>query len=269
MNKIITGLNWCNSIIEIYFLSKRLFFIAIISLILSLETNLSAQESKVWDYPVHYGTAEWERLNTSNEKTYAYNIPDSVLENMNTKDLVESCLNYPDIILIMSRDNIQLGYNYLKRIFNGFQELENRRNAGGELIKIYQKINPEEIMNLITPDNRGVFFLKLTFTELLLAQKSILQNLKDDEIVHLLSLTNSVYEKKSSEMKYYAKFGITTPCLIIGRLFEIHNPELYARLISNNPHIHVFLNETIVAEKDDLDQIIMASKEYLQTKRYE
>jgi len=211
----------------------------------------------------------WGKLKTYEEKINAYNIPDSLLKNISTKDLVETCLNYPDIILLMSRDNIQQGYDILKPIFNGFSELEKREDAGTELIKLYQNIDPAEIVNLKTPDDRGIFSFNLTFLELLLAQKTILQDLSEKGRINLLSLSTSMYKKKISIIKYYAIFGLTTPCLISGRLLEIQNSELLNQLILNNPNIQMFLDRFFITKEDDLDKIIKAGLEYLQTKGYE
>jgi hypothetical protein len=249
--------------LNILFIRKILY---IFLLVLFFNLKFLAQQSKAWNYPIRYGTTDWEKFKTSGEKINAYNIPDSLLKNMTTKDLVETCMNYPDIILIMMWNNVQLGYDKLKLMFNGFRELEKRKDAGGELIKLYQKVKPEDIMNYKSPDDRGDFSLKITFLEILLAQKPILQNLNDDEATSLFSCSSSVYERKLSIIKYYEQYGLTTPCLIGGRLLEVKVPITYRQLTSDNPHIHVFLNESIVSEKSDFDQIVNASKSYLKTK---
>lgn len=88
---------------------------------------LFSQESKTWDYPVKPGTIEWSNLTTYEERLDAYNIPDNLLKNMNTGDLVQTCLNYPEFRLIMTRNSLQQGYDYLKSIFNGFNELKKEK----------------------------------------------------------------------------------------------------------------------------------------------
>ncbi|MBK7133895.1 MAG: hypothetical protein IPH69_14065 [Bacteroidales bacterium] len=85
---------------------------------------LPAQESKVWDYPVHYGTAEWSKLSTFQERLKAYNIPENLIQNMTTEDLVKTCLEYPEWLLISGFNNFQTGYSAIRSVFNGFRELE-------------------------------------------------------------------------------------------------------------------------------------------------
>ena len=176
----------CAALFAIY--CQKILYVLLV--VLCFSSKLSAQQGQIWNYPIHYGTTGWEKLKTFGERINAYNIPDSLLKNMTTKDLVETCMHYPNIILIITRDNVQLGYNDLRLMFNGFRELENRKNAGGELIRLYQEIKPEEIVGIKSPDDRGDFSLKLTFLEILLAQKPILQNLNQEEAIQLFSVSN-------------------------------------------------------------------------------
>lgn len=60
-------------------------------------------ESRVYDYPIQPGSAEWDSLDTYGERLDAYNIPDSILKVMNTADLVRTCLSYPEFRLIMTQ----------------------------------------------------------------------------------------------------------------------------------------------------------------------
>ena len=48
-----------------------------------------------WDYPVKPGSKEWQQLTTQELKVRACQIPDELLSQISTKDLVELCLNYP------------------------------------------------------------------------------------------------------------------------------------------------------------------------------
>lgn len=113
--------------------------VTIITFLVSI-TLFSQNIDHTWNYPIKPGTKEWQNLKTPKERINAYNIPDSILYKISTKNLVKSCLNYPDMIVIMHRDDLQSGYNYLKTLFNGFEELEKRPDAGKELIEVYKKI---------------------------------------------------------------------------------------------------------------------------------
>ncbi|MCG6187625.1 hypothetical protein [Maribellus maritimus] len=101
--------------------------------------SFAQTEEVTWNYPVHPGTEEWNTLNSFSERLNAFNIPGDILTEMTTENLVETCLAYPWWILITSRDNNQAGYDYLKSVFNGFRELENRKDAGKEFLKSTKK----------------------------------------------------------------------------------------------------------------------------------
>ena len=79
----------CEGIINsgVRFLTCRLLFM------LTFFSYLHAQESKVWDYPIHSGTSEWGKLKTYKEKLKALNILDSMLLKMSTKDLLDRIAN--------------------------------------------------------------------------------------------------------------------------------------------------------------------------------
>jgi hypothetical protein len=102
-----------------------------------VSTNILAQESRVWDYPIHYGTPEWDRLSSYQERLKTYNIPDDLIIYMTTADLVKTCLNYPEWLFITSCNDFQTGYNSIRSLFNGFVELEKRPDAFKELYKVY------------------------------------------------------------------------------------------------------------------------------------
>lgn len=169
-----------------------------------------AQESKTWDYPIHSGTDEWRMLATYEEKLDALNIPESNLLNMNTEDLVKTCLSYPYWILLTTRDNNQLGYNYLRSIFNGIGELEKRNDSGLELLKVYQEMKPGNIIFINSSVDRGKLIFQFKIIEVILSQRPVLLNISEENLVSLLETALEVYEKKNDFMNYYSEYGLTT-----------------------------------------------------------
>ena len=152
-----------------------IFFIPFIS--------FAQTEEVTWNYPVHPGTEEWNKLNTFPERFNALNVPDDILTEMTTENLVKTCLRYPWWILITSRDNNQDGYDFLKSVFNGFRELEKRKDAGTELLKVYEKMMPEDIYQYKTLVKQGVICFEFTYIEMLLSQTNVLENMEDENLV--------------------------------------------------------------------------------------
>jgi hypothetical protein len=74
---------------------SKFLIITTVCLIFSMNSIFS-QTARIWDYPVRYGTEEWKKLKSFKDQLNAYNIPDSLLKIMETKDLVATCILYPD-----------------------------------------------------------------------------------------------------------------------------------------------------------------------------
>jgi len=240
------------------FLFKYIFFSCFF---IMLSNNLSAQRSKICDFPVHYGTPEWEKLSTFRERLQAYNIPDSLLKYMTTGDLVKICLAYPEWMLISICNNFQEGYDLLRSVFNGFVELEKRPDAFKELFNMYQNMDPEKISKI---SKKGLYVLQFTHIELLLSQRCILSSLKKSELISLIQNLLIVYEKKCNYLEIFSTFGLSTTCLILGRILEQGYSDIYKTLINTIPEFQRFINVgRFGPNKILLDKIIAASKEYL------
>ena len=81
--------------------------------------NAQTREINVtWDFPVRYGTKEWENLKTFEEKFNAYNIPDEILKNISTEELVKTCLSYPQLGLMHAYNTTGQGFAVLYNLFN-------------------------------------------------------------------------------------------------------------------------------------------------------
>lgn len=236
-----------------------LFFFVVINIQLIKGQN----QSKVFDFPIKPGTKEWAKLNTYKERIEAYNIPNNLLQSMNTEDLVQTCLNYPEFRLIMTRNSLQQGYDYLKSIFNGFVELEKRKDAGTELLKAYKKLNPADITNYDTPVKRGGFAFEFTYIEIILAQKAVLVNLSKKEKIGLIKKAVSDYEIKEKMPDNYSTFGLTTPALILGRLLDTDNFQEYSAIKTKDKNTQSFIDYTYLGSSSTLSDIIIISKSYL------
>jgi len=220
-------------------------------------------QSKVYDFPIRPGTQQWQNLNSYDEKLNAYNIPETLLKNMNTSDLVQTCLNYPEFRLIMTRNSLQQGYDYIKSIFNGFRELEKRSDAGKELIEQYKNLYPSDIKKFDTPVKRGGFAFKLTYIEIMLAQKPILLTLDVNSKKELIKAGISNFEMIEKMPENYGTFGLITPALVLGRLLETNNLAEFSTKISADSKLRWFVDKSIVDDTATLTYIVTNSKTYL------
>lgn len=94
-------------------------------------------EEGVYDFPINLSSAEWNDLGTRENMLSATQIPEALLEDMETSDLIKLVLKYPLLSEIHLYENNLEGYNALKENFNGICELLSRDNAYSELLKFY------------------------------------------------------------------------------------------------------------------------------------
>lgn len=243
-----------SKILNLFFLKRFFVILLFFPLILTAQT-----EEVTWNYPVHPGTDEWKQLDSFSERLDAFNIPDSILTEITTENLVKTCLKYPWWILITSRDNNQAGYDYLKSVFNGFRELEKRKDAGKELLRVYEKMLPEDINKFTTLVEQGVFSFQFTYIEILLAQTNILKNLDEKNFMHLLEKASSIYKEKSKAFDKFSYYGIANSCLILSRILELKSYYEFNILANNFPELMNFNKKGNSTNKILLDRIYLES----------
>lgn len=240
----------------------KLFISTSLLLLLFLSAEAQIKEAE-WNYPVHPGTEQWNELDSFSERLNAFNIPEGILSEMSTENLVKTCLSYPWWILITSRDNNQAGYNYLKSVFNGFRELENRQDSGIELLKVYGKMMPESVMNFESLVKQGMYCFQFTFIEILLSQPDILKNSEDEYSKTLVQKTISVYEGKTVAFDKYSYYGVSSTCLILARVLRMNSYPDYIRLLEKYPELKRLDETGTSGNLELLEQIVVAAKRIL------
>ena len=220
-------------------------------------------ESQPYNFPIGPGTEEWAALESYEARLDAYNIPDSILEVMTTADLVETCLHYPEFRLIMTHNSLQQGYDYLRSIFNGFVELEQRPDAGAELISVYLENNPRDINMISGILNKGRFSFDMKFVEVLLSQKVIQRSLSLNDRLDLTAKAISNYETIKEMPAEYGTFGLVTSTLLLGRIMDVDKYFLFTKLKSDNNLISTFIEHSQPADVSQFDAIVSIAREYL------
>lgn len=235
---------------------KIIFLCQFLALIILTPFVTMAQTDEVtWNYPVHPGSKEFKQLHSFSERLNAFNIPDSILTKMTTENLVKTCLAYPWWILITSRDNNQAGYDYIRSVFNGFRELEKRKDAGIELLRIYEKMMPGYIFKYETLVKQGVLCFQFIYIELLLSQPNILKNISDGYLIQLVQKASSVYNTKLSASDKYSYYSISSSCLILSRILKLKKNSEFDLLKNIFPDLVDFNNKGISDNKELLNRI--------------
>ena len=170
-----------------------LMCILMIGCIVSIPVFAKENSSKKFEYSIRPGTEEWGKLNHG-ERVLTSQIPQEILENMNTEDLVTAVLDYPCFLDMMFYDTHQQGFEVLREHFNGMQELFSRKDVATCLLNEYRKQSIMELVNIKNKDEQFNKSLELTYLETMLAQPEITQKFSDNEINELTYLTNKNYK---------------------------------------------------------------------------
>jgi hypothetical protein len=219
-------------------------------LLLSI-TAFSQSKKVVWDYPIRSGTDEWSKLTNVEEQFKAYNIPDSMLKRMPTAELITTCLNYPEWGLMDAYNERTTGFSVLVSLFNGFQELFIREDAGKELIKLYMKLDPLAVNPVWTPLQIGLYGFQFTKIELLLMQKSIIKNLNKGDMDALSDVAISVYERKKQLPQIYSLWNLSPTVGICLSLIEKKD----SGFLKSNYKIQGFKHQIMTNDIGVLDEI--------------
>ena len=104
---------------------KKILF----TFLIFLSSVTHAQEKTAWDYPIKPKTEEWEKLENNKAKVEVCQMPESVLQDISTNDLMTLCLQYPLLYDVFAFNNVNDGLRKLFSDFNGIREFSKRESA--------------------------------------------------------------------------------------------------------------------------------------------
>ena len=152
----------------------------------------------------------WKTFQTLEEMQSACQIPDDVLPNLSTEELVQICMDYPLFGNFSAYNDELVGIKKVMDGFNGFTELKKRTDAAEKLLDLYENVNVATLNsdkeNIETYPN-----IKLGYLELILSSgefESLYQG-------NLLQRLNILHEKKFNE-KRISNLSSTYKCNFLG-----------------------------------------------------
>ena len=94
-----------------------------------------------YEYPIKPGMDEWNEILNHATKVEMLQIPEHILEEMTTRALAETVLEYPYLVDMYAYGSTSLGYEIVSETFNGLKELGGRPDGLSILIEIQQEQN--------------------------------------------------------------------------------------------------------------------------------
>ena len=175
--------------------------------------NAQISDNVKWDYPVKPGSQEWDSFTSGLQMREACQIPEEILEELSTKDLVELCLNYPMWLDYTASNDERTGISFMINRFNGLDELIKRKEGVFELINAYKEY---PVLTQIQEQSSKDYYTpyKLPFLELLLADDAFIKQLNEQESVELGKIVMEKYERKLENMHVYSLYNISKTFLL-------------------------------------------------------
>lgn len=166
----------------------------------------------MWDYPVKPEMEEWKTLKNNQEKVLVCQIPQEILDTINTNELLELCIKYPLLNDIYAFNDNYEGLNKLINDFNGIRELFSRKEIGEILLNKYSKqLDNQFILNSKYSDfDKGAYIVLISTLELLLSVPEIQTQLPLLSKKKIMSELWRGYELKKRENAYFQGIGFKT-----------------------------------------------------------
>lgn len=203
------------------------------------EITTDEQEWKVndeneYEFPVNAGDNEWLELETHGEMMEACSVPEEVLEDASTDQLLEMVLDYPLLCDIYAYDTVEEGVAVVASRFNGFEELMSRDDFEEVVLDRYIETdvddatsNQEEIFTDVT---------EIVVLEDILAQEEVIESYSDKKIEELIEAVEEKTEDKIEADTYYGNestfYDVATNNGVIEELDIKELPELVDDAVS-------------------------------------
>jgi hypothetical protein len=167
--------------------------------VLSFYINLSFGQDVIekYKFPINPGEQIWKNTRYP-ERVKMLRITDSILATLTNNQLIGACYEYPFWINILAFNSMDEGFENLRSIFNGYDELLNRKDIGNDLIDFYSNMNAFNFTGKYSVYNESADFLKFYLIENLLLKDKIMDNLNLELQKQLFFTLKSKYDLKKN-----------------------------------------------------------------------
>jgi len=246
---------------NIYYLNSKLISFFCINLLCLFLLNSNAKNIDTpYEFRVIPGTQDWANLKTESERLDACQIPQEILNNMTTRALALTCLNYPLFWDMSAFNSYQKGFSILSDRFNGLRELKKRKDAGYQLYNIYKDKFAD--ISSIGLSEIELGNLRLVYMETILTQDEILKNMNAYNRKKLLKESLKKYETKKRNSKKFSNNDLMTSCLIFGRILKLQQNTMTNVNILKDNDTKLFLKSGVTSNLEMMEKLaILAGRE--------
>lgn len=235
---------------------------------LSCFTIFISAQDVVYDFPIKPGTKEWENLKTEKDRLESLQIPDEVLKNMSTDNLIRTCINYPAFGYFTAFNNTLEGINQTINNFNGLQELFRREDAPSKLLFFYTQMDSVTLDISDKQLNKEFWPIRRCFFEYLLACDYNLTKMNESSRLQLLIEARKKFNHKVDNKKEFSTFSFEPTLLIMAKVLDMANYEAFKNEKNKDKEIGRFLDTGVIRTPNTLSAIIDLSANFIKLKKH-
>jgi len=186
---------------------------------------LNAQTVTVWDYDIKPGSAEWEAISTRDEMLKVIQIPNEVLNSINTEELAVLCINYPMHLDFYIYNSLQEGLERVVSDFNGLRELFERKDNVKYLLGLLRENDLEKLpIGVFSTVELGRMIVRQTLVELFLSNESVLANSTLEQQKEIASIAFRNMILKEQRPRSYSSYSLEASAyLLCANIKRINN----------------------------------------------
>lgn len=157
----------------------------------------------------------WKNTGSRVERGEMVQLPENMLSELSTDDLIEAVLDYPFFVDVYAFNDVHTAVDIMYDSFNGLRELTSRLDLVPALMEKY-RAEP------VAEKNSGDDIFRLDNIEILLSQDFVTDKLSDDNITELSELILDKREQKAKS-ELYGEFSVNLICDLLGIESDCHD----------------------------------------------
>ena len=203
------------------------------------------------------GDAEWDfQRYTVQEIKQKLLLPEALLKTMTTSDLLEVCLDYQYSSDFLFYDEQQQGIEFLRKEFNGYDELLQRKDLVETMLMKYRvKLRSVDIIARQEQLVMGAFSIHFMLFKMLAAQDEVLESLNREQLRQLITLSIEAWNMVAERPEVFGSINYSPILFLFTRIIvregkfqfasddERQKVEYYAETCTANPMVLAVFTE--------------------------
>jgi hypothetical protein len=219
-------------------------------------------------YPIRPGTPEWEAFTSHEAMVRACQIPEGLLKNLSTEELIDAVLDYPLLGDMRLFNSLQMGFDRVSSRFNGLHELLERSDAGPALLARYTSMSPAAIRPEWSLAEKGDYGARFLYMETFLAQDAVMASLSADMRRQLARVALEKAAAKRALDEVYGFGGQKTSAFLLSRTLKKERFTPFLKRALENPRLGLFVESAHLSVRPEIvEETFRAADRFVESVR--